>query len=284
MGASLPAAAPAPLQRVNGVGRLAISRLAGSNRIADLFQEGAAKLRFPDAPPGAPLEAVLIATSGGLTGGDRMAWSIEAAADAQATLTTQASEKIYRSAGGAAEVSVALKADADSRLSWVPQETILFDRAALTRTIDADIAPGARLLLAEALVFGRTEMGETVQKVALRDRWRVRTGGRLVHAEDFRVEGDALGALSHAATGGGRAAVATLLLVGEEGEALLAPLRRLLAEHGDVSAGASFWRVAGTGKLLARLAAKDGYCLRKALQPALVLLNGAAGLPKIWAS
>lgn len=271
------------MQRVRGVGRLAVEWRDGENRLADLFQEGAAKIRFPHAQAGAPFEAVLIATSGGLTGGDRMGWTVDVGQGASATLTTQASEKTYRANAGTAEVSVRLSAGKRASLSWLPQETILFDRSALARSIDADLAPGARLLLAESFVFGRTEMGEAVRSIRLRDRWRVRVAGALVHREDFRVVGDASAILEQGATGGGRTAFATLLLIGEDGEALLEPLRRLFAAPAEVSAGASFWRVGQTGKLLARLAAKDGYCLRKTLQPALALLNGRAGLPKIWA-
>lgn len=275
---------PDALQRVRGVGRLGIGRRDGANRISALYQEGAARIRFPDIVAGAPLEGVLIATSGGLTGGDRMDWTIDVGPGASASLTTQASEKTYRSRAGTAEVAVRLAAGDGARLSWLPQETILFDRSALRRSIEADIAADSRLLLAEAFVFGRTEMGESVRSIRLTDRWRIRAGGALVHAEDFRVAGDAAAILSAPATGGGRSAFATLLLAGEDGEAMLRPLRDLFDAFPDVAAGASFWRIGETGKLLARLAAKDGYCLRKALQPALALLNGAPGLPKIWAT
>ena len=46
--------------------------------------------------------------------------------------------------------------------------------------------------------------------------------------------------------------------------------------------GASAWSVGGSGKLLARLFAGDGYLLRKRLVPLVGLLNGQAGLPKVW--
>ncbi|TIU63331.1 MAG: urease accessory protein UreD, partial [Mesorhizobium sp.] len=53
---------------------------------------------------------------------------------------------------------------------------------------------------------------------------------------------------------------------------------------GDSAAGggASFWSVGRSGKLLARLTAGDGYQLRKRLVPLVELLNGRAGLPKLW--
>lgn len=78
---------------------------AGRTRIAELYQEGAAKIRLP-AVPDDPLEAILINTAGGLTGGDRIAWSIDVGAGASAMVTTQACEKVYRAGSGRAEVDV----------------------------------------------------------------------------------------------------------------------------------------------------------------------------------
>jgi urease accessory protein len=40
--------------------------------------------------------------------------------------------------------------------------------------------------------------------------------------------------------------------------------------------------VKASGKLLARLYAADGYQLRQRLVPLVGLLNGRAGLPKLW--
>lgn len=271
-------------QRTSGRGQLAVERRQGANRLGTLFQEGAAKLRFPHADGAAPFEGVLITTSGGLTGGDRMAWDVAAGAGAAVTLTTQASEKIYRAGEGVARVDVDLAAGEGASLAWLPQETILFDGARLERTIRADLATGGRLLLAESLVFGRREMGETVRSVAFRDRWHIRVAGDLVHAEEQRLDGDAATILADAATGNGASAFAGVLLVEGDAERWIAPVRALLSGRDGVVAGASAWRVGETGKLLARLAAKDGYCLRKALQPVLALLNGEAGLPRIWAT
>ncbi|WP_442777462.1 urease accessory protein UreD, partial [Sphaerotilus montanus] len=45
--------------------------------------------------------------------------------------------------------------------------------------------------MVEGIVFGRTASGEEVESCRLVDRWRVRRGGRLVHADTFRVEGRA---------------------------------------------------------------------------------------------
>ncbi len=282
--AAASAAAVDDRQRTAGRGRLVVARRDGANRLETLFQDGAAKIRFPGAAATAPVEAVLITTSGGLTGGDRMDWEVAAGAGTSVVLTTQASEKIYRAGDGEARVGIDLAVASGASLSWLPQETILFDGAALQRTVSVGLERHSRLLLAEPLVFGRREMGEAVRSVRLRDRWRISVGGDLVHAEDQRLEGDASAILARAAIGGGASAFASLLLVEDAAERWIDPVHSLLAGNDGVVGGASTWRVGETGKLLARIAAKDGYCLRKALQPLLALLNGQAGLPRIWAT
>jgi urease accessory protein len=265
------------LQRVEGEARVAVKQAGGRPRIDRLHQAGAAKIRFPRSD-GDAIEAVLINTAGGLTGGDRLAWTVEAGPGARVTATTQACEKAYRSQQGSAEVRVALKVGDGASLSWLPQETILYERSSLSRVIDADVALGGRLLLCEATIFGRKAHGESLSVCAFRDRWRIGSGGRLVHAEDAVFGPDVGRQLAARAMGAGAGAIATLLLVEQDAGAGLDRLRDIIGDEG----GASAWRVGATGKLLARIVAADGRALRRRLVPALELLNGKAGLPKAW--
>jgi urease accessory protein len=264
-------------QRVSARGALAVARRHGRTRLDRLFQEGAAKIRMPRSD-GEPLEAILINTAGGMTGGDRLAWEIDAGADTSVMVTTQASEKVYRAASGQAEMAIRLSAEENGRLAWLPQETILFDRAAFSRRLDVDLAAGAQALIAEATVFGRGAMGERVERGIFRDRWHVVQAGRLVHAEAFAIGPDIHASLGKRAVLAGAAAMATVLLVAPDTDAWLDKVRDIVGERG----GASAWSVGGTGKLLARLYDDDGYSLRKRLVPLLRLLNGRAGMPKCW--
>ena len=232
------------------------------------------------ARDGGPLEAVLINTAGGLTGGDRIAWEVDAAAGASITLTTQACEKIYRAGSGHARASATIRVGAGGRVAWLPQETIVFNRSAFVRTLDVELGEGAQALIIEATVFGRAAMGESVTDARFRDRWRVRAGGRLIHAEEFSIGPDVRTALAGPAAAGGGTAVATILLVADAAAGRLDAVRAVVGEAG----GASAWNVGKTGKLLARLVATDGYTLRARLGRLVALLNGQAGLPKIWST
>lgn len=264
-------------QRVAARARIEVEHRAGRSRLARLYQDGAAKIRLPDTGAD-PLEAVLINMAGGLTGGDKLGWGVSIGEGARAVITTQACEKVYRALAGRAEVDVRLSVGAGGFLGWLPQETIAYDRSAFSRRLDADLAAGAEALIVEATVFGRSAMGERVEGGTFRDRWRVRREGRLIHAEDFFVGPDIEAMLARPASAGGRIAMATLLLVSERAEALLEPARQIIGDDG----GASLWTVGGSGKLLARLYAEDGYTLRKRVVPLVELLNGQAGLPRLW--
>ena len=264
-------------QRVEARGTITVAMDSGATRLRRLGQAGAAKIRIPRGG-GPDLEAVLINTAGGLTGGDRLAWSAQVGAGGRLTLATQACEKVYRSAAGHAGVAIDLRVAQGGHVAWLPQETIVYDRSALERTLDARLADRASALIVEATVFGRRAMGERVDEAMFKDRWRIHQSGRLIHAEEFRAGPYPLRDLSHAATGAGAGAVATVLLVGGDAGRHLDAARTVVGMAG----GVSFWTIAGCGKLLARVVAEDGYHLRRTLVPLLALLNDGAALPKVW--
>jgi urease accessory protein len=262
------------LQRARGVGRIAVAADEGQTRLARLHQDGCGKIRLPRDARAEGLEAVLINSSGGLTGGDHMEWQATVGDGARLTLSTQACEKVYRARDGQAQQRATLILGEGARLDWVPQETILFDGGALCRRLDADLAEGARLLAVEAVVLGRTAMDETVRHGSIRDRWRVRRQGRLVFADDLRLDGAVaeIGASAPVLAGG--KAFASLLLVDDDAGRFLAPLRVALGAYGGASAF--------EGKLFARVVAPDGFALRQALLPALEILRDGQPLPRVW--
>jgi len=265
------------LQRARGRLRLAVGAHLGRTRLARLYQEGSAKARLPRAFRD-DLEAVLINTAGGLTGGDDMAAEVTVADGAALTLTSQACEKIYRAVDGVARVTTRVALGAGARLDWLPQETILFDGAGLSRAFEAEMAADARLLAVESFVFGRAARGEVVARGSLRDRWRVRRAGRLVFADELRLEGGIAEALARPAVAAGGRALATLLLVAPDAQACLGAARAALGKHGGVAGGAS----AFDGRLVARMVAPDGQDLRRALVALLAALRGGAALPRVW--
>jgi urease accessory protein len=258
-------------QRASGRVRITFRRRDGATHLYRLHQDGSAKVRFPrtDVP-----EAVLINTAGGMTGGDVFGTEIELQKGAQATLTTQACERIYRSTEAAVTIANRIELRPGSRLEWLPQETILFDGGRLVRRLEVDLTGDAGLLAVESTIFGRTAMGEQVRSGSFRDRWRIRRDGRLIFADEICFEGDIAGQLMRPAILNGNAAMATVLLAASDCERFLEPVRAVIGNAG----GASAWN----GKLLARIAAIDGFSLRRVLVPLLTLLSAGRSLPKVW--
>jgi urease accessory protein len=230
-------------------------------------EEGAAKVRFPFGGN----EAILINTGGGLAGGDDFGFKIEAGINTKLSVTSQAAERVYRTLGPAAQVHTRLTAQANSHLYWLPQETILFEGAALTRKLDVELSLASRFIAVEPVIFGRPEAKETVSQIHFRDSWRISVDGKLIYADDVFLDG---APPTSKATLDGATAMATLIYVGPDCENLLPHVRAVLGEN----CAASAWN----GKLVARLVARDGFELRKSLIPALGVVAGDMHLPKVW--
>jgi len=249
----------------------------------DLFQSGSAKARFPKVFDGGPPEAVLINLAGGITGGDDFKQAVRVDAGGHAVITTQAAEKIYKASAGAlpAKVTNKLTVEAAASMEWLPQETIFFDGGRLRRTFDITLDPTARLLACEAMIFGRTAMGETVHQGYLCDHWRVSIGDHLVFADGFHLDGRVQERLDRPAIAAGGRALATVLYVGPESETLIDVAKQALVSFatGDRRAAAS--RIGDL--IVARFIASDGAALRSMLEAYLpVMRRQGADLPKLW--
>lgn len=262
------ALAPATSERTRGHVRLTVQRIGGRTAAGRLAEGGPLRLRFPKTDRDGALEGVLINTSGGIVGGDVLQVDVVAGPGTTLALTTQAAEKVYRSTGPVAQVAVSLRAEAGARLAWLPQETIVFDRARVARTIDLDLAGDARLVACEAILFGRTAMGERVRSGTLRDRWRLRRAGSLAFADALVLDGEIERTLARPAVAAGANGIATVLYVASDAEQRVDRLRAALAQRG-LEAGAS---VQGD-VLVARLLARDGLTLRRGVVAALGALS-----------
>ncbi len=258
------------------VGRIALSvaASAGVTRRLRVGEEGSLRVRCPGAPSG-ELEAVIVNTAGGVAGGDRFQIDVDVAPGARLVVTTAAAEKVYRTLEPDSTIDAKLNVGAGGSLAWLPQETILFDRARLRRTIDIDLAENAQLVLAEAVVFGRSGMGEAADGSSLFDRWRLRRNGALIHAEAVRLDGAVVRKLAESAVAKGGIAVATVLVV--PGDDATTEGVRALGDGFRGEVGVSAWN----GFAIVRLCAADGAALRHDLVMVLTALRGAS-LPRLW--
>jgi urease accessory protein len=262
--------------RARGAVKFDVRLQDGVTRRGVLHESGSLRVRFP-SPEGEGLSGVFVNTAGGIAGGDRFEIGITAGEGARLTLTTAAAEKVYRATGPAAQLNIALKAEAGAHLAWLPQETILFDRARIARRIDIDLADDASLLLCEIVVFGRAAMGEKMLHGEFIDRWRLRRAGKLVFAETIRLDGDIGAKLSQPAIANGGVAIGTALIVPGD-EAVVERIREASESFGG-EVGISAWN----GFAMARFCAQDAARLRADMMTVLGRASGVA-LPRLWLS
>jgi urease accessory protein len=273
-----PASSDMPrLQRARGIARISTKQRDDKTFLDTLFQDGCAKIRLPNTHSSA-LEAVFINTAGGITGGDHLQWGAQVADHGHLIVTTQACERSYRSTGDTALVETSLSVGIGAHLDWLPQETILYDASKLNRRLEVDLADGATLTAIESVLLGRDAMGETGRDALLRDNWRIRRNGRLIHAEATSLsarhaERDSLSLLA------GNNAFATIVHVATEAdraEALLQRIRSVLPQGRAIAASANGQR------LVIRAMAESGLALRRMIVPTLLELTGAGSLPRLW--
>lgn len=257
------------LQRVIGVAEVAI----GPAGVTELRQVGSAKAMMPRVHVG-PAEVVFLNTAGGVTGGDRLSYRF-AVSGTTAMATTQTAERAYRRGQeGVAQVDITLEVGAGAKGLWLPQETILYDGAALHRTTRANLAGDAELCLCDSFVFGRVAMGEAVQRLDLKDKRDVWRDGRPVLIDPLWM-GDADLCRAGMAGLGPARAVAVVHLIASDAADRLARLRGVLP--GDGSAAASAW----DGRLSLRVLHENPSELRKTLSRTIPELTGHP-LPRVW--
>jgi urease accessory protein len=270
-------------QRSRGVLDLRFSLSGQATVLSSAFQSAPCRVMTPVPDPKEPFTAVLLTTSGGLTGGDQVTVSVNVAPNATALCTPQAAERIYRAADEQdAHVSVTMTLGSEATLEWLPQETILFDRARLRRGIEIGLTDTSRLLAGDIVVFGRLASGERFRTGFLFDRWQVRRGGRLIWRDVTRLDGDVAEPLAHPAGYNGGVAQALILCQTPNPEPLRDMLRGLIADDATMLAGVTILE----GLLLVRLLDSDPArlrrrfaCLWSALRPA---INRPVAMPRHW--
>jgi urease accessory protein len=270
------------LQRAEGSCRIVLGSSERGTRIMDVYQRSPIRVLFPRTVGTQVQEAVLVNTSGGIAGGDRLESSVTAMDKASITVTTQAAEKVYRAIHESAQITTTLRACDSAKLAWLPQETIVFNRARVCRRTQIEVSSGAELLALEWLVLGRAAHGEKISAGEITDSWRVMKDGRLIWADSFRATDDVFPHLSRKALLSDCTALATLLCFGPNLDERLQFLRDLASSF-ECQCAAT---LVG-GLVVVRFAAKVSCDLRAALCNVLQHFGNQLGpgpfrVPKMW--
>lgn len=268
----------------DGAAEIGVALRGDETRLRHLYQSDPCRILFPRVPAGAPMESVIVTTSGGIVGGDRLRFALDAGPGSTAAMTTQAAEKVYRSTGAISEISVTATVGDNAFLEWMPQETILFDGARMRRENRVELAGSGRILTGEIVVFGRRARGEVFANGFLHDSWRIRRDGKLVWGDALHLDGTPGERIGRRYTFAAAAAVGTMIYAGQDAEAHLETARECLGAGPESVHCAT--TVVGT-VLIARFLSEDAAALRARFADLWKNMRSAvaghpARLPRVW--
>jgi urease accessory protein len=225
---------------------------------------------------------IILHPPGGIAGGDRLTLEAKLGAGSSALLTTPGAGRWYKTLGAKAQVGQRFDIGRNAVLEWLPQPSIVFDRARAETKMEIFLEQDALYLGWDLSCMGRSASGERFNSGELRQRTEVWQQGRRLWCEYARLAGDdaMLGSMA------GMAACtvsATLIAAGRDIQKdLLAQCRNIAAEAGAQSGITALPRVLLARYLGASSEAAMQYfiALWSLLRPALA--GRSAVPPRIW--
>ena len=206
----------------------------GATRLARRAHRGPYVIQRPFFPEGRDVcHVYLLHPPGGLVGGDELRLDLRVGPAAHTLVTTPAAGKAYRTTGPVSRQSHALAVEAGGTLEWLPQETIVYDGAAVELETRVDLAPRRPLLRRRDALLRAARRGAHRSPAAPAGR-RSSCGAtaRRSLIERGRFEGGAPGQTAPWGLGG--ATVLTLIVAAPAPDAALVDeLRALAAETPD---------------------------------------------------
>ena len=249
-----------PMQ-IHGQGNIEFSYRDGRTNLFHLYQSDPIRVLFPNVSSEEIKLGIIVTTSGGLVGGDKISLALTFGEKTSAMIMAQAAEKVYGSSGATCVVEVDLEASTHAWAEYLPQETILFDNARLNRTTRIRAAAGSQVLAGEIVVFGRKGSGETFSSGYLRDSWEVWRDNKLVWIDALLLEKNIPQIFNHPACLKNINGVATIVFISDNVGTYLDYARNLIKnpeENIRMSVSVT------NGVLIARFMGEDPLNLRNA--------------------
>ena len=103
---------------------------------------------------------LLVNPSGGLVGGDGLSIDMNLDRDSHVLVSAPSANRVYRSEGKLSEQIINITVGPDAILEWLPEHTIPFAGSRFRQSIHATLAPGATIILWDALASGRMARDE----------------------------------------------------------------------------------------------------------------------------
>ena len=224
-------------------------------------------------------ELIIINTAGGLTSGDVNINSIKVADNTKINITSQSMEKVYKCNNIPANIYTNLTVGSNSYVSWLPLETIFFNRGKLRRRINIDLDKNANFLGVETIIFGRKGMGEVVKKGNLDDAWQIFQNNKLLYSDFNRINGNIDKILSNSLIMDGNNIFCNIVFVGKKIKIYKSKILKYISST-KYFAGVSIVN----GILLLKVLVKDITEIRVFIENLINILDKNFNLPRLWNS
>ena len=262
----------------DGSAELSFALKDGETRLKHLYQSDPCRVLFPSKRAKAPKEAVIVTTSGGIVGGDRLEFDIKGGKSTTATVITQAAEKVYRSAGEDSVIDISILVEDGALLEWMPQETIMFEGARLRRATNIDVFGSGRFIAGEIVIFGRRARSESRRGRCGPCGSRVCEAGALAWVDSLHLDGDIGEVISDCHAFGDAAAIATVVYGGLDARRRLGFAKKVV-QSGAATCIGNF--------LIARFVDIDAARLRESVAQYWIKLRSEFDglpevLPRVW--
>lgn len=129
----------------------------------------------------------LVNPSGGLVGGDHLSVQTQLHAGAHVLMTSPSANRVYRSLSEPALQEICLSLGPHARLEWLPEVMIPFAGARFRQSIHVNLAPGATVVLWDAMASGRVARQERWAFVSVENEVRISTTSGLEVLERYRL-------------------------------------------------------------------------------------------------
>lgn len=131
---------------------------------------------------------LLINPSGGLVGGDSLSINMNLDRNTHVLISAPSANRVYRSDGKLSEQIINITVGPGAILEWLPEHTIPFAGSRFRQSIHATLAPGATIVLWDALASGRMARDERWAFTDLENEIQITTASGKALVERYVLE------------------------------------------------------------------------------------------------
>lgn len=155
--------------------KLTASRRGERTVLSRNAHSGPLRVQRPFYPEGGICHVYVLHPPGGLVAGDELDINVHCESASQLLLTTPSAGRVYCSNRQrlVQTQTVNIRVDAGARCEWLPQESIVFDRAEAVNRLSVSLAEGAQFNAWEVTCLGRPASGELFEGGQLQQRWDI---------------------------------------------------------------------------------------------------------------